>query len=228
MYKQDEDSNAIETEWSAIRAIIPSHVEPAIEKLTVKGSEAFTYLYMEELKKSFGGRVVGTSTTCMNGDVLAEISVNCSIPYSTRGLVNSILSSLSETLKNESVKMDDTAIISFEKYKLIVDSDVLDAVRNGHEISYIISYLISKELYVNKAFAVASIIEYYHDTCCSYFYKNELIVDKYHHATFEEPFPKEGIHSLFFDVRYVLSQFREVQVIECNIKATGVEEGHCN
>lgn len=227
MYKQDEGSNAIETEWSAIRAIVPSHVEPTIEKLTVKGSEAFTYAYMEELKKSLGDRVVETSTERKNGDVLAEISVDCS-SYFTRGLVGSILSALEETLKSESVNMDDTAIISFEKYKLLVDSNVLDAVRNGHEITYIISYLISKELRGNKAFAIASIIEYYHDTCCSYFYKNELIVDKYHHASIEEPLPNEEIRSLFFDARYTLSQFREVQVIECVIKATGVEEGLCN
>lgn len=227
MYQQDEGSKAIETNWSAIRAIDPSHMDPTIEKLTVKGSEAFIYLLIEKLKNSFGSRVIETSTTCMNGEVLAEISVNCS-SYSTRGLVDSILSALTETLKSESIKMDDTAIISFEKYKLMVDSNVIDAVRNGHEITYVISYLISKELRGNKAFAIASIIEYYHDTCCSYFYKNELIVDRYHYASFEEPLPNEEIHRLFFDARYVLSQFREVQAIVCDIKATGIEEGHCN
>lgn len=191
-------------------------------KITVKGSDSFVYSFFRELKRILENQIVETSSKNSSGVVLNEISINCN-SYSARGLVDIIISALKETLKNVSVKMDDTAVISYEKYTFKVDVDVLDAIQNRNEITYIMNYSISKELKPKKAKVIANIIQSFHDTCASYFDGNKLIVDRYHSASLADPLPKEDMLRLCIDAKNFLSHFRDVQAIQCEIKATGVE-----
>lgn len=191
------------------------------KKVTVKGSDLFVYPFFEELNRKLGDRIVEITLKNTSGVVLNEISVDGSLHNSY--LIDIILSALTETLKNVSVKMVDTTIISYEKYTFKVEADVLDAVRKRNEITYIMSYSISKNLKPKKAKVIANIIQSFHDTCASYFDGNKLIVDRYHSASLEKPLPKEDVTRLCLDARFFLSYFRDVQAIECEIKATGVE-----
>lgn len=198
------------------------HPDPTIGKLIIIGSDSFVSLYIEELKKSLGEGIDEISIKYSYEAVLSDIMVRKGYPYESLSLRN-ILTVLAETLKYKSTTMIDTTIISYGKYTLKIESDVLEAVHAGDEITYILGYTLSKAIRGEKAEGIKSVVGYYHDTCHTYFYKNKMTTDRYYYSNESEPLPITDIDKVCSGAWVVLSQFCEVQAIECVIKATGVK-----
>lgn len=198
-------------------------MEKVIEKLTVEGSEAFTILYITELKKALDKEVtvVEVSMKYKMSNAYAEIKIER--PYFTRPILDLMLTVLTEMLKNKFVLKFSTLILGYEKNTIKVSGDIIDAVREGDEITYIVRYSVSEGMQLKVATAITDIIQFYHGTCCSVFEENKFIVDRYYFASLAEPLPVKGIYDLCKNGSYVISKFSDVLAIECVIEVTGVK-----
>lgn len=193
---------------------------PAIEIVTVKGSEAFITLYYDAFKKLLGNHCVEVGIKYDGLDTSMKVSVKSeSLTFSLKYAITA----LNNVLKDVSVLMSDMTIISCGKYTMKVSSDVLEAIRDRMEITYIAHYILTEDSKLSDKArnALVECIGMHEDTCASYIYGNELIVDRYHCPTVKCPIEKEIVYNFFSRGESIISEFDELSAIECEIKGTG-------
>lgn len=196
--------------------------DQTIEMITVNGSEVFITLYLKMLRNSLGDRLMEFSMKYSDAEAFMEVSVQCDFFY--RSTLRSVITALANTLKDTSVTMIGTTIITSGNHTLRVESNVLEAVQKGDEITYITEYTLSKVMKGEQVEAIPKIIEFYHDTCNTYFHENKLILDRYHYPSENERLPIDEMCHVYAGANNVLSQYCEVQAIGWQIEATGVKQ----
>lgn len=193
------------------------------EVILVESSASFVEAFVTNFKhtctinKSWKMNLKNVAKICSAEIILAEGL------YSTDAFLTDMLKSASVALIAENSSLNSTkTVIRYKHYNFTFTQDVVDAIRQQAEVAYLVTCKLSKELNTKNIVRVKRLIEYFYNTCFTYYKYKSITTDKYYFATLQQPLPIQDIIQLCKGVHFILEQFNQVIKIQCTLKATGV------
>lgn len=196
-----------------------------IQKIKAEGSRPFVEAYSKKLHKVLKHRVVYTQikTSAATNFATAEWSVEVPVfVASTFSLVQEVLQALKKTLQMEELVLESNAKIQLGQVVFKLKKNVSKAILNANEITYIVTYAVDKKLKKKAKASVENLVTYFYDTCTTNAEDFELYINRYHHASVDEPIPANKIKKMLVGTARILQEFTAINAITCEIRATGV------
>lgn len=197
--------------------------EQLTEVILVEGSASFVAAFVTNFKQTFAmNNVLEVNLKDATKICSAEIIIAKRL-YSTEAFLTDILKSADMTLADANTSLDGTnTVIGFKHYTFTFTPGVADAIRQQAEITYIVNGKLAKKLSPKNIARAENLIEYFHDTCCTYYEHKSLTTDRYYFASVQKPLPIKDTVQLCTGVHFILEQFNQVTEINCTVQATGV------
>lgn len=195
----------------------------ASKVILVEGSTTFVDVFVTNLQDAFNLSKGWQLTYEQLGEVsFAKVAFHKNL-YALDGVFTHILKSASTVLVNEHTNLNGkNAIVRYEHYTFTFTPDVVDAIRQQAEITYLVNCKLAKNLSSKNIARAENLVEYFHDTCCTYYDHKSLTTDRYYFTSLQQPLPIKEIVQLCTGVHFILEQFNQVTELNCTLKATGV------
>lgn len=193
------------------------------EVFSVEGAASFVAAFIKNFKQTFATNNVW-EVNLKNATKIcsAEIIIAKSL-YSTEAILADILKSAEMALADASTSLDCTnTVIRSKNYTFTFTSDVVEAIRQQAEITYIVNGKLAKKLSPKNIARAENLFEYFYDTCCTYYENKSLITDRYYFTCVKQPLPIKEIVQLCTGVNFILEQFNQVIELNCTLRATGI------
>ena len=196
-----------------------------IQKVQAEGSRQFIEAYSYELQKELGHRLVYTQikASAVTNFAIAEWSIK--VPKFTTNkfvLVHLVLQALEKTLQMKDLVLESNAVIQLGQVVFKLKKNLSKAILSTNEITYMVTYAVDKKLNKKAKSTVENLVAYFYDTCTTDAEDYELNIDRYHHASVDEPIPATEIEKVMTGSAHILQEFTSINKVTCVIRATGV------
>lgn len=198
--------------------------QPLIRKIRAEGEKQFIEVYSNNLQKILGNRIVNKKIWFKSMNMITdEVSVEELFPINSKfSMMQPMLQALEETLKMQNIVMKAETKLQVGQVVIKIDKNLIEAISGANEITFIITYQTNKKLKGKAKARVCNLVNYFYDPCFTEVEGYEFYLNRYHHASFAEPFPVKQVEEIMKGSACIVEEFTEINEIICEFQSTGI------
>ncbi|WP_312505945.1 hypothetical protein [Lysinibacillus sp.] len=191
--------------------------------LLVEGATPFVDAFTTNFKSTINPTKYSLIKCEQPGEVCtAKVIFDKTFSTSTGVIMNILKSIVSVIVDNHTDLSGKNTVVHYAHFTFTFTPNVVDAIRQQAEITYVVKCKLVKHLKPKNIVKAENLVEYFHDTCFTYFEGKTLVADKYYFSNLKQPLPVEEMVQVCTGTEYILKQFSQVKELKCIVRATGI------